>query len=165
MISTKKLPNFNSDEEEKYFNIEDDELVEARNMISSRADLFYKSFRPGTIEAKKRGLPNAPGTNRHYMSKRNKPSKKRIKLKDDHISPLSDDALQGDIGGDVGGERYNLYDYEEVKKNIPGTTGATGNVGGMIMSQGIRHGSNQLLVSYYSHNCIESNGTLKTNKL
>ena len=55
---------FNSDEEEKYYNITEDVLMESYNIQSFR-DQQIKSFKPGNIqEMKKRNLPNAPGTNK-----------------------------------------------------------------------------------------------------
>jgi hypothetical protein len=71
---------FNSDEEEKYYNIEEDTLMESYNLESHR-DQLIKTFKPGNLmEIKRRHLPNAPGTNKVLLWTKNKPSKKRVKM-------------------------------------------------------------------------------------
>ena len=62
--AAKKPPpeDFDSDREEKYFNIGDDSLNECDNMISSRAQVI-KTFKPGnTSQAETtRHLPDTTG--------------------------------------------------------------------------------------------------------
>lgn len=110
---------FNSDEEEKYYNIDEMQLYECDNMQSFR-DQQVKTFRPGNMQdIKKRNLPDAPGTGKVLLCKKNKPSKRRV-----NVSPhlmqfkgLKDNdeyKIYSDVGGD-GGDQY-LYDYEEFKK-------------------------------------------------
>ena len=80
MNDEKMQIDFNSDEEEKYYNIDDDQLRESQNLISHREQLV-KSFKPGNMqELKKRNLPDTPGTNRVQLWKKNKPSKRRVKV-------------------------------------------------------------------------------------
>ncbi len=96
--------------------------MESHNLESHR-DQFVKTFKPGNLqEVKKRNLPNAPGTNKVMLWKKNKPSKRRVKVGPGEIKAIPEINMYGDVGGD-GGEQY-LYDYEELKKAMNDATGS-----------------------------------------
>ena len=73
---------------------------------------------------KKRSLPEAPGTNKSVMSKRNQPSKRRVKVTPD-LKDIGECKMYSDVGGD-GRDQY-LYDYEELQKvmQMKDATGST----------------------------------------
>lgn len=67
--------NFNSYEEETYYNIKDEALEEGGEMITVR-DQQIRSFKPGNqMESETRSLPEAPGTHQVRFSQKNKPTK------------------------------------------------------------------------------------------
>ncbi len=75
------------DEDEGFYNIPDEYLLESQGLETSRNQLI-KTFKPGQggsstnvnspTKRRKNGLPEPPGSDRMNLSKRNKPAKKRV---------------------------------------------------------------------------------------
>lgn len=80
---------FDSDEEEVFFNIGTNYLDEEE--ASMNVDEHeIRSFRPGNInDSQKRTLPDAPGTGKVQMWRKNKTSKRRITVSEGGLCEIS----------------------------------------------------------------------------
>jgi hypothetical protein len=99
-------------------------LNESSDLHTHRGQMV-KTFKPGgpDIEISGRNLPTAPGFGKVELWKKNKPSKRRVKVDPNNIKKVEDYNMYSDVGGD-GGDQY-LFDYEELKKAINEATGST----------------------------------------
>ena len=90
------MGSFNSEDEEQYFNIDDDQLDESQDMVYKRGQLV-RTYKPGHSDAINGFLPQAPGFNKVAMWKKNKASKGRVKV---NPNKRIESCLYNDVNGD-----------------------------------------------------------------
>ncbi len=98
-------------------------------------------------------LPVPPGFGRVELWKKNKPSKKRVKVNPNEFIKNVDELNQmiySDKGGD-GGDQY-LFDFEELKKAMNDATG------GQNSSKEVKPRNLQAIIDNYTRRKEDNNG-------
>ena len=97
--------DYNSDLEESFYNIDENNLNEGQDMRTAREQVI-KTFKPGgtsmTSKVVSNHLPECPGFGKVELWRKNKASKRRVKVDPNKSIKKMEDYHFSDIGGDGG---------------------------------------------------------------